>query len=121
MKKLVCFVALMLGMSTATFATDENTEVMTTMEAYNLNASANGLVRFLNLNEDQKESVIETQRAFENAMRMAATMSDTDGRQKMVDNAIIYDLRNMSYILTENQFRKYRTVLNTTLRNRNIR
>ena len=120
MKKLVFFVALMLGMSTATFATDENAEATNAVEAYSFNTNAKSLVRYLDLNEDQASTVMETQRAFENAMRMASVM-DGEGREKMVKNAIDFDLKHMKYILTDKQYKKYRLVLNTSLRNRNIR
>jgi hypothetical protein len=43
-----------------------------------------------------------------------------DGRKKMVKNTINFDLKNMKYILNDEQYKKYATVLNVTLANRGI-
>ena len=124
MKKLMCVVALMLGMSTATFGSDisfydtENTNSL--MVNYNINVNAKSLVRFLNLSEDQKSLVMEFQRTFEKSLLSASVIDGNSRRDAIVDNAIKSNLRNMNCILTAEQYRKYTRVLNVTLRNRNI-
>ena len=124
MKKLMCVVALMLGMSTATFGSDisfydtENTNSL--MVNYNINVNAKSLVRYLNLSEDQESLVIEFQRTFEKSLLSASNIDNNSKRDLIVDNAIKSNLRNMNCILTNEQYRKYTRVLNVSLKNRNI-
>ena len=124
MKKLMCVVALMLGMSTATLGSDisfydtENTNSL--MVNYNINVNAKSLVRYLNLSEDQESLVIEFQRAFEKSLLSASNIDNNSRRDLIVDNAIKSNLRNMNCILTNEQYRKYTRVLNVSLKNRNI-
>ena len=124
MKKLMCVVALMLGMSTATFGSDisfydtENTNSL--MVNYNINVNAKSLVRYLNLSEDQESLVIEFQRTFEKSLLSASNIDNNSRRDLIVDNAIKSNLRNMNCILTNEQYRKYTRVLNVSLKNRNI-
>ena len=124
MKKLMCVGALMLGMSMATFGSEnsvygaENTNAL--VAKYTINANAKSLVRFLELSEDQKSLVIEFQRGFERSMLLASDARTEAGRKIMVDNAIKYNLSNMRWILTKEQYAKYCRVLNVSLVNREI-
>ena len=124
MKKLMCVVALMLGMSMATFGSvnsinrAENTNVL--VEKYTINANAKSLVRFLELSEDQVQLVIEFQRSFERSLLSASDMQVKPIREAIVNNAIKYNLRNMRSVLTNEQYQKYLRVLNVSLKYREI-
>jgi hypothetical protein len=61
------------------------------------------------------------QNIFSESLRCAAVMETEDSRRQMVNNAIDFDLRNLSYILTDKQYRKYIKVLNVTITNRGIK
>jgi len=119
MKKLVIFAVMLLGVATAAFGENENGNVVANVENYNINTSATSLVRFLNTSEDQTPTVIEFQRNFENALKIASVLKE-DSRKKVVDNAIKGNLRNMKYILTREQYVRYNRVLQVTLINRQI-
>lgn len=124
MKKLMCVVALMFGMSMATFGSvnsinrAENTNVL--VEKYTINANAKSLVRFLELSEDQVQLVIEFQRTFEKSLLSASDMQVKPIREAIVNNAIKYNLRNMRSVLTNEQYQKYLRVLNVSLKYREI-
>ena len=116
MKKIILFMAFLFTMNATAFA--EN-EASTNVEAYNISVNINSLVKYLNLSNDQVESFENVQKVFEDNLRGASTMSN-DGRKKMVKNTINFDLKNMKYILNDEQYKKYTTVLNVTLANRGI-
>ena len=116
MKKIILFAAFLFTMNANVNA--EN-EAVNSVEAYNINANINSLVRFLNLSNDQIESVESVQKVFEENLRCASFMNG-ESRKNMVTNSIEYDLKNMSYVLNKEQYRKYLTVLNATISNRNI-
>lgn len=116
MKKIILFMAFLFTMNASAIA--EN-EAINNVEAYSINTNINSLVRFLNLSADQVESFESVQKVFEENLKYASYMSG-DARKHMVNSSIDFDVRNMSYILNKEQYRKYITVLNVTLNNRNI-
>ena len=116
MKKIILFIAFLFTMNASAIA--EN-EAINNVEAYSINTNINSLVRFLNLSADQVESFESVQKVFEENLKYASYMSG-DARKHMVNSSIDFDVRNMSYILNKEQYRKYITVLNVTLNNRNI-
>ena len=52
-------------------------------------------------------------------MKKAERANESD-REKLTKKAVLRDISYMRNILSENQFRKYRTVLNATLHNRGL-
>ena len=120
MKKLILSVALLLATGLTAYAEDTNSNSMNMVEAYDIEININSLVRFLELSVDQVESVKNIQEVFTESLRCAAVMND-NSREKMVKNAINYDLSNLKYVLTDDQYKKYVRVLNVTLANRGIK
>ena len=120
MKKLILSVALLLATGLTAYAEDTNSNNVNMVEAYDIDININSLVRFLELSVDQVESVKNIQEVFTESLRCAAVMND-NSREKMVKNAINYDLSNLKYILTDDQYKKYVRVLNVTLTNRGIK
>ena len=116
MKKIILFMAFLFTMNAAAFAENEAT---TNVEAYNISANINSLVKYLDLSKDQVESFENVQKVFEDSLRGASVMGN-DGRKKMVKNSIDFDLKNMKFILNDEQFKKYVKILNVTLVNRGI-
>ena len=117
MKKIILVIAFMFGVNA--YVNAEN-EAINNVEAYNINANINSLVRYLDLSNDQVESVENVQKVFEENLRYASSVNNNECRRKLVNNSIDFSLRNMSYILNKEQYKKYVTALNVTMNNRNI-
>ena len=118
MKKLVILAVALLSMTT-TFAADENASATTATAAYNMNVNMGSLAQALTLNFDQVDAVSDVHKNF-TAEMMNAAVAPADERQAMLTKAINKDLRYMHTILSDNQYRKYLMLLNTTLKNRGI-
>jgi hypothetical protein len=120
MKKLVLTVALLLATSLSVIAGNENSNKLSRVEAYTLNVNVNSLARYLELSKDQVESVENIQNVFAESLRYAAVMETDESRKNMVKSAVEFDLKNLSYVLSKEQYKKYLKVLNVTLINRGI-
>ena len=120
MKKLVLTVALLLATSLSVMAEDANSNKTNRVEAYAINVNINSLARYLELSKDQVESVENIQNVFAESLRCAAVMETDESRKNMVKNAVEFDLKNLSYVLSKEQYKKYLKVLNVTLINRGI-
>lgn len=118
MKKLVVLAVALLSMTT-TFAADENASATTATAAYNMNVNMGSLADALSLNIDQADAVADVHKNFTADMMNAAT-APADERANMVTKAINKDLKYMHTILSNEQYRKYLMLLNTTLKNRGI-
>jgi hypothetical protein len=118
MKKIILFAAFLFTMNVSVNA--EN-DAVNNVEAYSINANINSLVRYLNLSSDQIESVENIQKIFEENLRYASFVTNDESRRKMVNNSIEFSTKNMSYILNEEQYKKYLTILNVTINNRHIK
>jgi hypothetical protein len=66
------------------------------------------------------EAVQDIHTAFCNEMMLAANAHSTE-RKALVDQAVKKDVRYMGFILDEKQYKKYLTLLNTTLTNRGLK
>lgn len=117
MKKIILFAAFLFTMNASVNA--EN-DAVNNVEAYNLNVNVNSLVKPFGLSNDQIESVGNVQKIFEENLRYAATVNNKDVRKKMVNNTIEFAVKNMRYILNDEQYKRYLTILNATLNNRDI-
>ncbi len=120
MKKLILTVAVLLATTLSAKAEDAESNEINRVNAYDINVNINSLARYLELSEDQVESVENVQKIFSEALRCAAVMNTKESRKNMVNNTINFDLKNMKYILTKDQYRKYVRVLNATINNRGI-
>ena len=121
MKKCILTVAMLLATCFSAMADNNESNNIETIKAYDINVNINSLARYLELSDDQIDVVDSIQKGFTDGLRCAATMEDAESRKKMVSNSIEYDLQNMGYILTKEQFRKYIKVLNMTMINRGIK
>jgi hypothetical protein len=120
MKKVVLMMAMLLATNLSVSAEDLKSNKANMVEAYDINININGLAKYLELSKDQIESVENVQRVFSESLKYASAYDNKEARKNMVKNAIEYDLRNLNYILTNSQYKKYVTVLNATLNNRGI-
>ena len=119
MKRLFFTVAAMLSM-TLTFAENENMNSVNNAEVYDLSVNMKQLGKTLKLADDQKEAVAEIHKTFCAEMVFATQYAQEECDARMHE-AIKKDLGYMSYILTPEQFKKYRMLLNFTMLNRGLR
>lgn len=119
MKKFVLMVVAMFTMTMA-FAENENNSTLNNVEAYDMTVNMRKLAVTLDLTTDQMEAVQDIHTAFCNEMLLAANAHSTE-RKALVDQAVKKDVRYMGFILDEKQYKKYLTLLNTTLTNRGLK
>ena len=132
MKKFLMMVALMLTVSTATFAGNDDVMIseidnvptysyvnLSTVELnYDFNINYNKLSEYLKLNEKDFKNVKNTHDAFREGMLLASKAKNTVERDSLIKNSIDYEVRNMKIFLSDKQHRKFLRVFNTSLNNR---
>ena len=116
-------VALLLTVSTATFAGNDDAMISKIDNVptysyvnpskvelnYDFNINYNKLSEYLKLNEKDFKNVKNTHDAFREGMLLAS---------KAIKNSIDYEVRNMKMFLSDKQYRKFLRVFNTSLNNR---
>lgn len=120
MKKVILVVAMLLATNLSVSAENLKSNETNRVEAYDVNVNVNSLARYLSLSKDQFESVKEIQNVFSEGLKCASVMETEDSRKRMVNNTLSVNIRNMSYVLTNEQYKKYLKVLNQTMNNRGI-
>ena len=125
-------VALMLTVSTATFAGNDDVVIseidnvptysyvnLSKVELnYDFNINYNKLSEYLKLNEKDFKNVKNTHDAFREGMLLASKAKNTVERDSLIKNSIDYEVRNMKMFLSDKQYRKFLRVFNTSLNNR---
>lgn len=125
-------VALMLTVSTATFAGNDDVMIseidnvptysyvnLSKVELnYDFNINYNKLFKYLKLNERDFKNVKNTHDAFREGMLLASKAQNRVERDSLIKNSIDYEVRNMKMFLSDKQYRKFLRVFNTTLNNR---
>lgn|SRR5574344_373414 len=124
MKKIVLMVIAMLSMTMA-FAGNENeveanSNAVVDVKAYDMSLNYNSLARLLNLNMDQEGIIENIHERFCYDMSRAAKASNKSDREALIKKAVNRDLRHMHYVLDDNQYSKYLSVLNVTFNNRGL-
>ena len=119
MKKIFYTLVALLCMTTAFAMNEAAAPEATNVAAYNLNIDMNRLSDALNLTNDQKEAVENIYNMFNTEMSYATQYSSSE-REIMVKRAIETDVKHMSYVLNEEQMRKYTAILNATIKNRGL-
>jgi len=108
----------MLTMSVYSFAEDSNATKLANTEKYELKVNHRRLAYVLDMSKDQMEMSDEIISELERDMVFASCMSTEESSNKIVANAVKKNIRYMSYILNDKQYRKYLMLLNITLTNR---
>ena len=119
MKKIVLMLVAMMTMSMA-YAENENNNMTEAVKAYDMTVNIRRLAVTLGLTLDQMEAEQDIHHQFCNEMMLAA-YAQGDERQQLMDSALKKDVRYMRYVLDEQQYKKYLTLLNVTLTNRGLR
>ena len=96
---------------------DVNKEIIFNDSIYN-EANFKSIYRYLNLKEDQTQDFYYIHKDLYNSIRDMANKKENN--IQLFQNHINVDLKNSSYILDNNQYRKYLKVLNATFMNKNL-
>lgn len=104
---------------TMTFAEDEKLNSVNEVKAYDMRVNYDKVAESLGLSMDQQEAFHDIHKSFCIEMLNAAN-ANKDERKSMVDKAVMKELKHMRYVLTNDQYRKYCMLLNTTFNNRGL-
>jgi hypothetical protein len=107
----------MFTMNLNLFAEDNKA---TEIKKYEMNVNIEKLGNYLELSIDQMDAVENVTEEFTKDLMFAAVECNEKNRKAVTKNAIDKNIRNMRYVLTEEQMKKYLTVLNVTISNRGI-
>lgn len=118
MKRLFLTVVAVLSM-TMTFAEDDKLNSVNDAKAYDMNVNYEKVADCLGLSMDQAEAFHDIHTTFCIEMMNAAN-ANKEERKAMVDKAVIKELKHMRYVLTNDQYRKYCMLLNSTFNNRGL-
>lgn len=110
----------MFAMTTMSFAETSTDNTVANVKAYDMTINYRKLAVTLGLTNDQMEIVRDIHNAFCGEMLLAANANEGE-RTEMVEKAVKKDMRYMHYVLTEKQYDKYQTLLDTTLQNRGLK
>ena len=102
------------------YAEDNNATEIERIERYNVKVNTKKLANYLQLSSDQMDSVETITDEFSNDLMFAAVECNSTNRAIVTKNAISKNIKYMSYILNQEQYHKYLTLLNATIRNRKI-
>lgn len=120
MKKVLFMLVMMFTMSVNMFAEDNNTTEIERVKKYEMNVNVDKLGNYLELSIDQMDAVESITNEFENDLIFAAVECNEYNRKAVTKNAINKNVKNMRYVLTEEQMKKYLSVLNATVHNREL-
>ena len=120
MKKYFLMLVMLFTMSVYSFAEDNNANEIERIERYNIKVNTKKLANYLQLATDQFDAVEAITDEFSNDMMFAAVECNNNNRGVVTKNAVNKNVKYMSYILNDEQYRKYLIVLNATLHNRKI-
>jgi hypothetical protein len=121
MKKYFLMVVMLLTASVSMFAEDNNAAEIERINKYNIRVNTSKLADCLQLTTDQIDAVETVSDELSNDMMFAATECNDKNRNAVTKNVVEKNIKHMSYILNGDQYRKYLTLLNVTLNNRNIK
>lgn len=119
MKRFVLlFVALATFASATVFAANEGANV--NKEVWNWNVRTERMVRYLDIYSGQFDKVALVNEYFSDQLQKISGIKDEDVRAKKVREAVSENLSLMKGILNVEQYRKYVTLLNLTIRNKGL-
>ena len=117
-------VALMLCISTATFAgegniiTSEIDKSSHNVEInYDFNVNYNKLSEYLKLNDRNFQKVKNAHDSFCEEMFIASRTNNLAERDSIIQNSIENEVRNMKNVLSNKQYKKFIKIFNATLNN----
>ena len=118
MKRIILTITMSFMLFFTAMADENNTH---NVEAYDIHVNTEALAKCLDASKDQAESIDNIMQIFAAQMDNAKTEDNAVVRSKMLDNTVGMNINYMKHVLTDEQYKKYLTVLNTTLKNRGLR
>ncbi len=104
---------------TVTFAENEELNTVSNANAYKMTVNYGKLADALGLSLDQQEAVQDIHSEFCADMYNAGNANE-DERKGLVKKALDKDLKHMRSVLSDNQYRTYLMLLNTTIVNHGL-
>lgn len=117
MKKYLIMLVMLFTMSVSMYAENNNAAEI---EKYEVKVNAKKLGDCLQLSSDQYDAVETVVNELSSDLMFAAVECNSTNRAMVTKNAIDKNIKYMSYILNQEQYHKYLTLLNATIRNRKI-
>lgn len=90
-------------------------------EAYHINVNTESLTRTLETNKDQNDAIANIMEIFSAQMENTRVEDNATTRAKMLNNTINMNLMYMRQVLTNEQYKKYLAILNSTMHNRGLK
>ncbi len=114
MKKILVLLIVALATSTSSFAKNHvNYEMLYKLNNEN---TFNSMVRLLRVNDNQKDQLEYVFFRTEKKLKKALSKEDLVAAEKVLK----YNLDNTKYVLTDEQFKKYKAVINVSIYNNEI-
>ena len=120
MKKVFLMLVMLFTMSVYSFAEDNNATEIERIERYDIKINTKKLADYLELSTDQLTVVESITEQFSKDMMFAAIECHTGNCKTVTKNVLDKNIKDMSYVLTKEQYHKYLSVLNATITNRKI-
>ncbi len=118
MKRTIFTIAMSFMLFFSAMASDNKME---STEAYHINVNTEALTRSLETNKDQNEAIANIMEIFTAQMENTRVEENATTRAKMLDNTIDTNLKYMRQVLSNEQYKKYLAILNSTMRNRGLK
>lgn len=118
MKRIILTITMSFMLFFTAMAEGNNTH---NAEAYEMNVNTEALARSLNVNKDQTESIENIMQIFVAQMNNTKVEDNDSTRTRMLENSVNMNINYMKQVLTDEQYRKYLSILNSTLSNRGLR
>lgn len=118
MKRITLLFVAYLFVGATSFAGERIANV--SGNAWNWSVSAGRLTNYLELNSNQYDEVSTACEYFSDKLLQAARSKDEASRSALVRKAVWGNLKLMKSALSEQQYRKYVTLLNLTLHNKGL-
>ena len=120
MKKVFLMLVMLFTMSVYSFAEDNSATEIERIERYDLKVNTRRLADYLQLSSDQYDAVESVADELSKDLKFAAVECNKQNRSAVTKNALVKNVKHMSYILNDDQMHKYLVVLNATVNNRGI-
>ena len=111
MKKILVLIMVVFAVSTSSIAI--NTAKYEMFYSLNKVGNFNSMVRYLGVDDDQKDQLNYVFLKTEEKMKSALKKEDLAAAEKVV----YFNLGNVKYILTDEQYNKYLAVINVSINN----
>ena len=118
MKRFIITIAMSFMLFFSAMAENNNTS---NADAYSVNVNTERLSEYLGASRDQAESIQDIMKLFVSQMDNTRVEGNKSARDKMLDNTVSMNINYMRQVLNDDQYKKYLSVLNMTLKNRGLK